>query len=62
VALPDRYIIPLGFPSADSAVEQKIVLAITDTERTQHFVDAQVVGVAEESLTGVAQRPCHMMR
>ena len=53
VALPDSYVEPLGFASADEAVGQNITLAITDAERTQHFLEARVVGIAEESLTGV---------
>ena len=53
VALPVSYVEPLGFSSADAAIGQTITLAITDSERTQHFVEATVVGVTEESLTGV---------
>lgn len=53
VALPDSYVEPLGFASADDAIGETLTLAITDAERTEHFIDAQVVGVTEESLTGV---------
>jgi putative ABC transport system permease protein len=53
VALPDSYVEPLGFADVDAAIGETITLAITDAERTQHLLEARVVGVAEESLTGV---------
>ncbi|GHD79409.1 putative ABC transport system permease protein [Salinibacterium amurskyense] len=48
--LPISYVEPLGFSDADAAVGETITIAITDAERTQHLVDATVVGVAEESV------------
>lgn len=50
VALPDTYVEPLGFSSADDAVGQTVSIAITDANRTQHVLDATVVGVTEETL------------
>ncbi|WP_165065271.1 ABC transporter permease [Marisediminicola senii] len=50
VAIPVAYVEPLGFSSDDDAVGQTVTLAITDAERTQHTVEATVVGVTEEAL------------
>jgi len=49
--LPVSFVEPLGFADADAAVGETITIAITDAERTQHLVDATIVGVAEESIT-----------
>jgi putative ABC transport system permease protein len=43
----------LGFADADAAVGGTITFAITDAERTQHLVDASIVGVAEESVAAL---------
>jgi len=48
--LPVSYVEPLGFADADAAIGETITIAITDAERTQHLVEATVVGVAEESI------------
>lgn len=50
VALPLAYVEPLGFDSSDDAIGQTVTIGITDAERTQHTLDATVVGVAEEAL------------
>lgn len=47
--LPVSYVEPLGFDDADDAIGSTITLAVTDAERTQHLVEATIVGVAEES-------------
>jgi putative ABC transport system permease protein len=50
LVLPVSFVKPMGFGDADSAIGQTVSIAITDAERTQHVVDATVVGVAEEGL------------
>jgi putative ABC transport system permease protein len=50
LVLPVSFVDPMGLGDADSAIGQTVTLAITDAERTQHLVDATVVGVAEEGL------------
>jgi putative ABC transport system permease protein len=50
VALPVAYVDPLGFTSDDDAIGSTITLGITDAERTQHMVEATVVGVTEDAL------------
>ncbi|GAA5035036.1 ABC transporter permease [Microbacterium fluvii] len=50
VGLPDSYVEPLGFDSAEDAVGSTISIAITDANREQHVLEATVVGVTEESL------------
>jgi putative ABC transport system permease protein len=48
--VPVTYVESLGFADADAAVGETLTIAITDAERTQHFIDATIVGVAEESI------------
>lgn len=50
VALPIAYVEPLGFDSNDEALGKNVTIAITDAERTQHTIEATIVGVAEETL------------
>lgn len=50
LVLPVSFVEPMGLGDADDAVGQTVTIAITDAERTQHLVDATVVGVAEEGL------------
>jgi putative ABC transport system permease protein len=50
VALPKSYVEPLGFSSDDEAIGESITIGITDAQRTQHSLDATVVGVTEEAL------------
>jgi putative ABC transport system permease protein len=50
VVLPDSYITPLGFTSSDAAIGQTVSVAVTDATRTQHVVEATVVGVSEASV------------
>lgn len=50
VALPVAYVEPLGFDSNNDAIGQTVTLAITDAERTQHAIEATVVGVTEDAL------------
>lgn len=51
VAIPDSYVDPLGFSSADAAIGETVQIAITDATRTRHLLDATVVGVTEQGLT-----------
>lgn len=50
VALPLAYVDPLGFDSNDAALGQTVTIGITDAERTQHTLEATIVGIAEEAL------------
>ena len=50
LVLPVSYVEPMGLTSPENAIGQTVSIAITDAERTQHVVDATVVGVAEEGL------------
>ena len=54
VAIPDSYVDPLGFASSEDAIGQPVSIAITDGARTEHIVEATVVGVSEESLASPA--------
>ncbi|WP_341954100.1 ABC transporter permease [Salinibacterium sp. TMP30] len=48
--VPVTYVESLGFADSAAAVGETLTIAITDAERTQHFIDATIVGVAEESI------------
>jgi len=48
--LPSDYVDALGFDDAESAIGSTVQLGITDVLGKQHTVDAEVVGVAQESL------------
>ncbi|MFP3463946.1 ABC transporter permease [Leifsonia sp. SIMBA_070] len=50
VALPDSYVAPLGFSRDSSALGATVRLAVTDAGRTQHVIQARVVGVTEKGL------------
>lgn len=50
LVLPVSYVEPLGFVDDADAVGQTVMIAVTDAERTQHLVEATIVGVAEESI------------
>lgn len=50
VALPQAYVEPLGFDNDADAIGQTVTIGITDATRTQHTVNATVVGVTEEAL------------
>ena len=50
VVLPSPYVAPLGFDSAEQALDSTVRLGITDVLGEQHTVEATVVGVARESL------------
>lgn len=50
VALPQAYVEPLGFDSDADAIGQTVTIGITDAVRTQHLIEAEVVGVTEEAL------------
>ena len=54
LVLPVSFVEPMGLGDADSAIGQTVTIAITDAERTQHLIDATVVGVAEEGLASPA--------
>lgn len=50
VALPQAYVVPLGFEGDPDALGQTITIGITDATRQQHIIEATVVGVTEEAL------------
>ncbi len=50
LVLPVSFVEPMGLGDAESAIGQTVSIAITDSERTQHIVEATIVGVAEEGL------------
>jgi putative ABC transport system permease protein len=54
LVLPVSYVEPLGFADNTDAVGQSVMIAITDAQRTQHVVEATVVGVAEENIASPA--------
>lgn len=54
VVLPVSYVEPLGFADDADAVGQTVTIAITDAERSQHLVEATIVGVAEEGIASPA--------
>ncbi|TFD90741.1 ABC transporter permease [Cryobacterium serini] len=50
LVLPDTFVTPLGFASADDAVGASVSIGITDILGAKHTVNATVVGVSLESL------------
>ena len=65
LALPVSYVEPLGFEDADAAIGETVTIAVTDAERTQHLVEATIVGVAEElgrERRGAERRPDRTLR
>ncbi|TFD62599.1 ABC transporter permease [Cryobacterium suzukii] len=50
LVLPDSFVTPLGFASADDAVGASVSIGITDILGAKHTVNATVVGVSLESL------------
>ena len=50
LVLPDTFVTPLGFDSANDAVGASVAIGITDILGEKHTVDATVVGVSLESL------------
>ncbi|MFB7888131.1 ABC transporter permease [Cellulosimicrobium cellulans] len=50
LVLPESYLEPLGFSTADDAVGSQVELAVTDATGTQVTTPATVVGVAEPGL------------
>lgn len=54
VLIPVSYVEPLGFDTDEAAIGQTVSIAVTDADRTQHVIDATVVGVAEEALASPA--------
>jgi putative ABC transport system permease protein len=50
LVLPVSFVEPMGLGDSESAIGQTVTIAITDAERTQHLIEATVVGVAEEGL------------
>ena len=50
LVLPVSYVEPMGLASPEDAIGHTVSIAISDAERTQHVVDATVVGIAEEGL------------
>ncbi|MGA0567273.1 ABC transporter permease [Rathayibacter sp. KR2-224] len=60
VALPTSFVKPLGFGDNKSALGKKVSIAVTDALRTQHIVEATIVGVADQSIaspTGPSATP-----
>ncbi|KQQ03479.1 MULTISPECIES: ABC transporter permease [unclassified Rathayibacter] len=54
VVLPTSFVEPLGFADDAAAVGQTLSIGITDAQRTQHVIEATVVGVAEASVASPA--------
>lgn len=50
LVLPDTFVTPLGFASADDAVGASVSIGITDILGEKHTVNATIVGVSLESL------------
>ena len=50
VVIPDSYLDALSLDDADAAIGEPVTIAVTDADRTQHEIDATIVGVAEASL------------
>lgn len=50
ITVPVTYVEPLGFADASDAVGASVTLAVTDGAFSQHEVDVEIVGVAEEAL------------
>ncbi|MFK4762386.1 ABC transporter permease [Microbacterium sp. ZW T5_45] len=50
IVLPVSYVDALGFADYRDAIDETVTIAITDAERTQHSVEATIVGVAETGL------------
>ena len=50
VVIPTGHLDALGFDDADAAIGEPVTLAVTDALRTQHELEATIVGVAEASL------------
>jgi putative ABC transport system permease protein len=54
LVLPVSFVGPLGLGDPESALGRSVSIAIIDGERTQHVIEATVVGVAEEGLASPA--------
>lgn len=52
LALPESLVEPLGFSDDEAAIGQSVTIAVTDAARTQHLVEATVVGISEATLAG----------
>ncbi|PJJ70870.1 putative ABC transport system permease protein [Diaminobutyricimonas aerilata] len=52
--IPVSYVEPLGFDTDEAAVGQTVSIAVTAADRSQHVIDATVIGVAEEALASPA--------
>jgi putative ABC transport system permease protein len=50
VVVPDAYLDDLGFDDADAALGEPVTIAVTDADRSQHELEATIVGVSEASL------------
>lgn len=50
LVLPESYVEPMGLGDDDAAIGQTVSIAITDADRTQHVIDATVVGISEPGL------------
>ncbi|GAA1056939.1 permease [Agromyces luteolus] len=52
ISLPPTYVEPLGFDDDTDAIGATLTIAVTDGAFEQHTVDAEIVGVTEETLAG----------
>lgn len=52
LTIPVSYVEPLGFSDDADAVGRTLTIALTDGAFTRHTVEAVIVGVAEQGLTG----------
>ncbi|HYJ50416.1 MAG TPA: ABC transporter permease [Microbacterium sp.] len=50
LVLPVSFVEPMGLGLAESAIGGTVSIAIMDAARTQHVIDATIVGVSEEGL------------
>lgn len=51
VAIPQSYVEPLGFGSDAEAIGQTLTIGLTDANREQHLLEAEIVGVTEPGLS-----------
>lgn len=52
VTMPNSYLKPLGFDSADQAINQKITFGFKDVQGKSHQIEATIVGVQKNTLVG----------
>jgi putative ABC transport system permease protein len=52
ITIPSSYISSLGFSGANSAINQKVIIGITDANGTQSETQATIVGIQQKTLIG----------